>query len=75
MGWDLRWCMHGKREGLDSHDCPECFLMAREMGMDCSGGATWLFSSTPAELVALREKRGLSEAVGAAERAEKPLRV
>lgn len=37
--------------------------MAQEMGLDCSNGASWLFSSIPPELAALREKSRLSEAL------------
>lgn len=67
MGWDYRWCMHGKREGVDSHDCAQCEAMAREMGLDCSKGATWLFEKVPAELLARRERAALGALCAPAE--------
>lgn len=75
MGWDRQWCMHGKREGLDSHDCPECRAMAQEMGKDCSHGETWLFASVPASLAAQREKAALEEASGAVSSISEPMRI
>lgn len=40
-------CMHGIREGVDSHDCPHCYAMAQEMGKDVSEGRTYLYQSDP----------------------------
>lgn len=48
-GWDVyrRFCMHGVREGLDSHDCPDCQSIARALGKDFSHGQTYLFTADP----------------------------
>jgi hypothetical protein len=48
-GWDsLRLtCMHGVLEGLDSHDCPECAVIARETGQDTATGKTYLYQKDP----------------------------
>lgn len=62
MGWDLQCCMHGKREGLDRHDCELCQEMARAMGEDCSAVKSYLYRVEPAKLVALREKALLQSA-------------
>lgn len=40
-------CMHGIREGLDSHECPECYEIARELGYDLSKGKTYIFEKKP----------------------------
>jgi hypothetical protein len=34
MDWQLLTCMHGVKEGLDSHDCPKCAIICRVMGHD-----------------------------------------
>lgn len=53
MGYTDSWadhrltCMHGIREGLDSHECPDCYVLAREMGMDLSNGKTYLYRNDP----------------------------
>jgi hypothetical protein len=33
--WDeqKQTCMHGVREGLDSHDCTDCQKVAKEIGL------------------------------------------
>lgn len=53
MEYDASWdsqrltCMHGVREGLDSHDCPSCATIARSTGLDMSDGKTYLYRSAP----------------------------
>jgi hypothetical protein len=48
-GWDDHrlTCMHGIREGLDSHDCPHCYALANEVGADTSDGKTYLYRRDP----------------------------
>ncbi len=46
-GWTFRTCMHGIREGLDSHDCLQCQKMAVDLGMSFLDGRTYLFESDP----------------------------
>ena len=41
-------CMHGVREGLDRHDCPACWGIAKQHGYDVSDGKTYIFFSIPA---------------------------
>ena len=38
MSWDdiKQTCIHGVKEGLDSHDCPDCQEIARKEGLDMS---------------------------------------
>ena len=50
--WDdyRRTCIHGIREGLDSHDCPECYKIAKESGCDVSNGKTYLYTKKPKPL-------------------------
>ncbi len=31
-------CMHGEREGLDSHDCAECQAIAKKLGWEPQRG-------------------------------------
>lgn len=45
MGWTFLTCVHGKTEGLDSHNCDECNRIARECGYDMSNGKTYIFTS------------------------------
>lgn len=40
-------CMHGQREGLDSHDCPACFAIATESGADVTEGKTYIYTKDP----------------------------
>lgn len=53
MGYDRSWdnqrqtCRHGVREGLDSHDCASCAIIAKETGKDMSGGRTYLYLDDP----------------------------
>lgn len=46
--WDdfRRWCFHGVREGLDSHDCHECQEIAKEVG-DYEEGNTYCYVKDP----------------------------
>lgn len=48
-GWDdyRLTCMHGVREGLDSHDCGTCLALAKEMGEDTANGRTYLYRKDP----------------------------
>lgn len=48
-GWDdyRLTCMHGVREGLDSHDCDSCLILAKEIGEDTAGGRTYLYRKDP----------------------------
>jgi len=45
--WPRKTCMHGIKEGLDSHNCIECQMLAQEMRLDMSSGRTYLFQSDP----------------------------
>jgi hypothetical protein len=44
MGWDYLTCVHGRTEGLDSHDCPTCLALAKELDYDLTGGKTYIFT-------------------------------
>lgn len=48
-GWDSYKliCMHGVRENLDDHPCPECYKIAEKQGLDLSNGKTYIFSKIP----------------------------
>jgi hypothetical protein len=58
MGRNSSWgdyqltCMHGVREGLDSHDCESCLSLARETGEDTSNGRTYLYRKDPRPAIA-----------------------
>lgn len=48
--WDERrmTCMHNVREGLDSHECPDCADIARSQGKTVVPGRdTWIYFSDP----------------------------
>jgi len=45
-------CMHGVREGLDSHECHECYEIARKRGCDLSNGKTYIYTKEPPPLEA-----------------------
>lgn len=53
-GWDdyRLTCMHGVREGLDSHDCGSCLVLAQEMGEDTANGRTYLYRKAPRRAMA-----------------------
>ena len=43
--WEFRNCMHGIREGLDSHECCDCQAISIGLGYEQERGKTYLFSS------------------------------
>jgi len=45
MGWTFLTCVHGRQEGLDSHDCDKCQAIARAAGWDMSNGRTYIFTT------------------------------
>jgi hypothetical protein len=46
MGWDFRICIHGRQEGLDSHDCPECQEIGKKLKIKKDRpDATFIFTS------------------------------
>jgi hypothetical protein len=55
MGWDFLTCMHGKTEGLDSHDCAKCLIIAKKLGYDTSNGKTYIFTESSYK-ASLKEK-------------------
>lgn len=40
-------CFHGVREGLDSHPCPDCQVIAKAEGKDMSNGNTYIYVKDP----------------------------
>lgn len=43
--WEFLVCVHGIREGLDSHDCSVCQEIAKKCGYDTTNGNTYIFTS------------------------------
>jgi hypothetical protein len=41
----LKTCMHGVKEGVDSHDCPQCADIARLIGLEVTQERTYIFLS------------------------------
>lgn len=55
--WDdyRLFCIHGRREGLDSHDCVKCHEMSRKYGRTV--GNIWVKEPSEEEVASfLREK-------------------
>lgn len=40
-------CIHGVREGLDSHDCPKCLEIAKKRGDPTDDGQTYIYTDPP----------------------------
>ena len=59
MGWDYLTCVHGKQEGLDSHDCQKCYEIAKKLGYDVSKGQTYIFTSKFLKTLSEDEKKKL----------------
>lgn len=56
MGWDFLTCVHGIKEGLDSHNCCQCQEIAKKCNYDLSNGNTYIFTSQKQIDEALKKK-------------------
>jgi len=60
-------CMHGIREGVDSHDCAQCAALAKESGADVSNGQTYLYQKPPVATPSNAKNLALSRDVAMAD--------